>query len=274
MRPRRAERVERVEVEVPEDLRHQDRGRALAVRRQLDELVAAIAAGDRLDIGAGGRREVVERVRAAERPERLDHVLGHLALVEPVAPVAGDPAQHLRLARRPEHLPRLRGDAVEQEVTARRAAQVLPGQPPVLRRARRHRHARLGIGDRRRQARGEPEPPPVGREPHEGVDRARHRHRRRRVHRHHRVPGSAQRLRVEPRRRPPRAVQPDQPLLAGGLQEHEGVAAEAAHRRLAEAEQHRRRDRRVDRVAAVLQDADRRLRPPAGARRRTCRSAA
>ena len=259
MRALRAERVEAREIEVREDLRHQDRRRPLAVRRQLDQLVPAVDARDRLDVDAGGGGEILERMHAAERPQRGDHVLGDLAGVE---------ARRGRRARSGAAPPpgrargraaRLRRGRRRRRSVARLAAQARRRQPPVAGGARRHRHARLGIGDRRRQAGGEPEPAPVGGEPGEGVDRARHRHRRRAARRHRRVPGRAQRRGVERRRRPAGAVEPDQPLASRRLNQHEGVAAEAAGRRLGEAEQHRRRDRRVDGVAALLQQPHRDL---------------
>ena len=254
-----AERVEPGHVEMRQDLRHEERRGAVAVGGQLDKLVVAVGPRDRLDVIAGGRGEIVEGVGAAEGAQGGDHVLGHFALVEAGPALAGDAAQHLGLARSAEERAEAERLAVMQVEFPRLALQGVGVAGPVEGHARRHRDPGLGVVDRRGEAGGEAEPAPILREPHEGIDGARDRDGVGGAQRHRRMAGRAQARGIEPGRRAARAVQPDDALLAGGLDHHEGVAAEPGHRRLAEPEQHRRRDGGIDRIAAVLQDADRGL---------------
>ena len=99
-----AERVHRRQIKVRQDVQKQDRGRALAVRRMFDQFDALIGAGDGGGVVAGGGGQIVQRVGAAKRPQRGDHVLGHLAFVEPGAALLGDAAQDFGLPGRAEDL--------------------------------------------------------------------------------------------------------------------------------------------------------------------------
>ncbi len=191
----------------------------------------------------------------AERAQRGDHVLGDLAGVEAVAAFAGDAAKHLGLAGGAEALAGGERRAVCEEEAAGIALQQGRVFAPVAGDARSDRDALLGVADRRGEAGGEAETAPVGGEPGEGVDGAGDGDRGGRA-RVDPVAGGPQRIGVERGRRAPRAVEAEDAFLAGRLEQHEAVAADAAHRGLREAEQHRRRDRGVDGVAAVLQQPD------------------
>ena len=60
-----AERVHRGQVEVLEDVQHQDRRGTLAVWRMLDQFDAFVIACDRIGVSAGGGCKIFQRVRAA-----------------------------------------------------------------------------------------------------------------------------------------------------------------------------------------------------------------
>ena len=260
MRPRRAARVHRGHVEAAQDVGHQQRRGALPVGRQLHQLDAAIAAPDRRDVVRRHRREILLGVAAAGGAQRGGHVGGMLALVEAGAPLGRDPPQQLRLAGGVEHLPHPRRGAVHQVHLARGPLQRVGRHAPVMRHPRRHRHPGLGMANRGRQHRVEPLEPVIRRQPHEGVDGTGQRHRIGRAQRHRVVPRRAQRLGVETGGRAPRAVQADDLLRPGRLDQHEAVAAQPAHLRLADAQQHGGGKRRVHRVAPLLQHVDGRLR--------------
>ena len=255
----RASRRERIgpEVVVREDRGHQERRRALAVGRVLDELQPLQEPRDGRGVVAGGGGEVLLGVRAPRRAQRGRDVGRHLALVEARAAALDHAAQHLRLARGAEDLAGARGGAVEEVGLAGGALQPALGERPVEGRARRHGHAALGVADRGGQHGAEPEPPPVGRQPAEGVHRAGDRDGGGLVHRDRRVAGRAQPFGVEPRGRAARAVERHHLLLARGLDQREGVAADPRHLRLADPQQDGGADRRVGRVAAPLQQVDR-----------------
>ena len=147
-----------------EDLRHQDRRRALAVRRQLDQLVPAIVAGDRLDVGrrrwrrsrrACGCRRARAARRPCPRPPRPRRSRRGRRGRSGAAPRPG----RARGTPGPAPAPRRRGGRSAAPRRARRRRRAAP----VARGARRDRHPRLGVADRRREARGEAEPAPVGR---------------------------------------------------------------------------------------------------------------
>ena len=71
---------------------------------QLDSLVGS---ADRRDIIAGGRGQIVQRMRAAKRGHRGDDILGHLALVEPGAALPCDAPQDIGLRGGAERLAHL-----------------------------------------------------------------------------------------------------------------------------------------------------------------------
>ena len=195
-------------------------------------------------------------MQAAECVQRGQHVLGHLALVEARAPLGGHPAQHLGLARCPEQRADAGRGAAGQEVVAPEPLQVGRVATPVESHPGRHRHPRFGIVDRGRENRVEPEPTHGIGKMAEGVDRPRQGHRMHAGRRHRLMTLAAQPVRRECRRR---AARPVQRLNLAALPlgpEHEAIAADPRHLRLADAQQHGPGNGRVHGVAAALEDID------------------
>ena len=97
MRAFRPHWVQRRDIEMFQNIGHQDSGRALSVRWMLDQIDALVGAADRVGPIAGGGREIGHDVSAASGFQRCHHVFGHLADIEPVAALVGDPAQYFGL---------------------------------------------------------------------------------------------------------------------------------------------------------------------------------
>ena len=213
-----AERVHGLQVEVSEDVQHQDRRGALAVRRMLDKVDAVVETRDRGGVVAGGRGKVVQGVGPAKRAQRGDHVLGHLALVESGAALPCDAAQDLGLSRGAEDLAhgrRLAAQGVEVARGALEAGQVVG---PVEGDAGGDGDAFLGIVDCGGEDFGQRFQPVVGVQTAEGVDGAGERHGLDRLHRHRGQAPGPKIGRVQARRRPARSVQRDDVLRPGGFQ--------------------------------------------------------
>ena len=94
-----AERIERGEVEAFEDVEQHQRGQALAVGRQFEDIETAIVAGDRLDRVAAMGGEVIGGEERAARRDRCRHVVGDRPFVERARPLGGDRLQGLARAR-------------------------------------------------------------------------------------------------------------------------------------------------------------------------------
>ena len=124
-------------------LEHHQRDDALVARRQLPQLDAAVGDRDRRHVGRALGGEIIERVQAAERVELGDDVLGHLAGVEPLAPLAGDDPERLGQRRKAHDLARARHRArlEEMRLGARRGGRCGPRAGPVGGHARRHRRS-------------------------------------------------------------------------------------------------------------------------------------
>ena len=146
-----AEGVHRRQVELRKDVQHQERRRAMAVRRMLDDLEILVVSRNRLGLVAACRREILEAVLATGSLERGDHVFGDFPAVESGCAVPGDTAQHFGLARCAEQLTCFRRLAVDQELVARPALQVLFVVSPVEGRAGCDRDPVFGVVDGRRK---------------------------------------------------------------------------------------------------------------------------
>ena len=253
------ERIHRRQIEMLQDVQHQDRRRPLPVRRMLQQFHTLVLTADRIAIVAGHAREILQPMRPAQRAQRRDHVLGHLALVEPLAPLLGDAPQNLGLTRRAEDLPRLRHRAIDQIELPRRTLQRRRILGPVKGHARRDGHALVGIADRGGQNGIQPQLAPIRRQPAERIHRTRQRDRLHPMQRHRRQPPVAHGLRRIPRRCPPRPVQRDHLLAPRRFQQDKAIAADPRHLRLADPQKHRPGNRRIHRIPTPFQHLDRRL---------------
>ena len=250
-----AEGVHRRQIEMLEYLQKQDRRGPLAVRRMLQQSMAPVVAADRLAIGATRRGQIVQRVAAAKGLQRGDHVLGHLALVKPRPALGSHPAQHLRLTGGAEDLACDRHLAVQQVEFPRVALQSSGVVGPVKGHPGGDRHAFVGIVDRRGQNLSRPSRPSrrqgtkrVNRTwQGDGVDPAQG---------HGRHLPLAQRFGSGGSRGTARSVQRKDIIRSGGLDQHETIAADPRHLRLANPQQNRTRNGRIDGISARLQDTD------------------
>ncbi len=120
MEPLRAERIERLEIEVFQDVEHHQRGEPLPVRRDLDQIEPAIIGRDRRHGVAAMAREILRRQERAARGQRRRHVVGDLAFVEGARALGGDGFQRRGERRKADHIAFFRRRAVEQ-IMLRRA---------------------------------------------------------------------------------------------------------------------------------------------------------
>ena len=248
--------VHRGQIEMLQDVQHQDRRGALPVRRMLQQRVALVGAADRLAIAAARRRQIVQRMTPTQGLQRGDHILRHLTLIKAGTPLCGHPAQHLGLPRRAEDLPGFGHLTVQQEIPPRIACQGWRIIGPVKGHARRHRHALLGIVDGRGQNPVQPQPSPIRRQRAKRIHRPRQRHRLNAAHWHRRHLPRPQFLRRHPRRRAPRPVQGEHILRPRRFDQRKAIAADPGHLRLANPQQRSPRNRRIHRIAARLQNVD------------------
>ena len=93
------------DIKLAQDVIHQDRSGALAIRRMLDQFDAFIRPADRVGIVTARRGKVFERVNAAPGLQRGDHVFRNLAFVKAGSPVHRDAPQNVGLLWCAEHLP-------------------------------------------------------------------------------------------------------------------------------------------------------------------------
>ena len=134
-------------VETLEHVQRDQRGEALAVRRQLRHLDAAVARADRLDPARGVRREVVVGEQAVRRTRGADDRVGDLALVEGARTALRHGAERARELRRAEPLAGLRSARPPgAQSRARRGVEhARPlDPPPVVGDELAHREALLG----------------------------------------------------------------------------------------------------------------------------------
>ena len=241
---RRLEPLEHVEDEQGDD--------ADAVGRAFEHGVAAIVAGDRLDILRLAGREVLFRVQAAERAQLAYHVRRNLALVERRPAFAGNPLQRLcklglaECAAFPDSL------AARQEARRRVgvAGKAPRGIAPVRSRAGMDDEAFLGIADRRLQELVEALAAMVLQKLLPGIDGAGHGHRMRARFVECVDAPLPEPLRRKRSRRVAGPVERNRRRRAGGRVEAEAVPADAGGLRLGHAHHRAGGDRGIDGVAA------------------------
>ena len=248
----------RGEVEILEDAERHQRGDALAVGRDLVNRDAAIVQRERRDPVGRVIREVRERVCRIDRLRVTRHRFGELAAVERVAVGLRDLRQRARerLARpvlAGHRRPSARHEMLEPAQVARH---VRHGQRPFLGDDRRHGEAVARVADRgleeireRQLAEALRQRAPAGHGTRNG----------------HRLPAAlghglaAREARRIPRgRRAARRVESDE--LAAGPQDREQIGAEPVAAGLDDRQRDRGGERRVDRVAALGEHRDARLR--------------
>ena len=127
--------------------------RPLRVRRDLDQIDAAIIGRDRRHRLAAMPGEVLGGEHRACRGKRRRHVVGDRAFVERARAVFGDGLQRLRQRRQPDDVAFGRRAAVRQIVLGRAGAvaELADQALPVVGDARGDREAVLGVFDRGRQ---------------------------------------------------------------------------------------------------------------------------
>ncbi|MHC2777594.1 hypothetical protein ACVIM7_007085 [Bradyrhizobium liaoningense] len=250
------------QIEARQDVEHQERGDARAVRRALPDIVALVQGAYRRGHFGRVRGEIVERVQAADAPEGLDHVLRDRPLVEGVAAILGDRAQGLAELGLANDVAGHRRLAARQQVAHGVGAilQLLELVLPVEGDAGRDDVAFLGRLDRRLKQPVETELAVVAQNRREGIDHAWDRDRMRRGQRHGvdlalEIPVGVRRL-----GRTAGAVIGDDLALAARLDQRKTVPADAGRLRLNHAEQGRGGNGRVHRRAAIAQHLDRRER--------------
>ena len=261
VQPLLAVRVERRQVELLQDVEHQQRHHALAVGRALVDVDVAVAGVDRLHLLGRRCGEVLHLVPAAGRVQARHHLLGQLALVEGVGPLLGDAPQRAGERRQADDAARLRRLAARQveglpglgERDAVAVALPVPGD------ARRHREALLGVPDRGLEQLAERAGAVRPEQVLPGGDGARHGDAVRARRPQLLDAGRAQRVDGEASGRPAGAVQRLHAARGRGV-EGEAVAADAGHLRLDHAQHRDRRHRRVGRVAARAHHLQRRQR--------------
>ena len=195
-------------------------------------------------------------VAPAEGAQRGDDVLGHLAAIEPLASLARNPAQHLRLTRSAEDLPHLRCRAIKQIETPCVTTQVVPVGCPVKGHAWCDGHPLIGVMDRRCQHIGQRKATMGIMQLAKGIDCAGQGDGLNPVGGHARMPLGAQFISSQGGRGAARPVQPDHLLRACGFQQDKTVAANAGHLRLTDPQQDRPGNGGIYRVATPLQRFD------------------
>ena len=109
-----AERLERGHVEILQDIEQHQRGEALPVRRQFENVEAAIIGRDRRDDFAAVAGEILLGQERAARANRLHHVLRDLAFIEGARAFLRDRLHGRSQRRKLDHVAFVRRGAVEQ----------------------------------------------------------------------------------------------------------------------------------------------------------------
>ena len=137
----RAKGIHRCDVEMLQDIEHQDSGRALTVGRVLQQVDAFVMARNRIGGGGLGCCKILGSVNATLLGESCDHVLCNLAAVKGIAALVGDAAQHFGLTRSAEDLAHARRASIDQICVAGAALKGAGVIPPVKGHTRRDGHA-------------------------------------------------------------------------------------------------------------------------------------
>ncbi len=252
------------QVEVLQDAQRDQCGNALPVRRNLVQFMAGIGLRDRRHpLGPVG-----SEIRRGDRPTRVlgegFDGRGDLAAIEGLALAGGDQLEAARRIRELEQLAHLRRPAARHEglgVTRLRVElRQRRGQRPFALRDHRHRVAALGNLDRRRHQVGERQLAELAAQGHPRGHRAGHRHR---------APAALRRcLRLGVEVLAEVVRRPGLRRRAGGVQavqrpavpqDAEGIGAQAVAAGLDQRHAGRRRNGRIDRVAACGHHAQSRL---------------
>ncbi len=245
MQPLGAERGERGEIEVLEDIEEHQRGDALPIGRQFHDVEPAIVGGDgRCHFAPVGGEIRAREPRAPGRKRRHD-VFRH-ALIERARAVGRDRRQGRRERREAHDVARPRRLPVHEIVPrcARVGAQTRGEERPVGGDARRDRDAALGETDRRRQRAVEAEPAVRGEHRVPRFDRAGHRDRMHGIEPDGGNAGVDESFGLGAGSRAAGAVVAPQ-RRAGLCDDSEAVAADAGHVGLGDAERRHRRHRRI-----------------------------
>ena len=246
---------ERLQIEAFENVQHLQRGDALRVRRELEHVVAAIGRGDRIE----PVRRVSAEVRFGQQPVAAFHVLGDRprdrTAVERVAATLRDRLQRCRQPRIREDLAGRRRPAARKERSRRGgvARQRGLGTLPLHGNDLAHREAIPRISDRRLQRLCERDRAVLREQLAPAVHDAGDAH------------GQLSTVRDVVELAPPELVRRRgrrgaaarvQCAYGAGLRivnQREQVAAQPVHRRFDDGQDGRGRDRRVDRVASLLE---------------------
>ena len=238
------------------DVEHQQRGKALRVRRQLEYLPAVVRRRDRGDPLGSELGEIRGGHRAAVRAQRVDDRAGNRSCVECRSAVGCDRAQRLRERRIREPLARARRAAVDEERrrSAHVAGELVGVGRPSLRDDVGHRKSLFGVEHRRREHVGHSKAPEPRLQRLPSGDASGHGHRIDTRRRHRRQAARSEQRGRETGRRPPARVQSVRPIRLGFVDDREQIAADAVHLGLDDAEHGVGRNRRVGRGAAALED--------------------
>src|SRR5207302_10992313 len=114
-----AERIELSEIEMFEDVEHDQRGQALPVGRKLDDVDAAVVRGDRRDFFAAMLGEILRRENAAARGKSCDDVPRDPSAVERGRPLRRNGLQGFGQGGESQYVAGLRSAAVDQEMPGR-----------------------------------------------------------------------------------------------------------------------------------------------------------
>ena len=234
----------------------QDRRCALPVWRVLDDFDIFVGTGNGPGFFAARPGKVLEGVQAAGLVQGAHHVFGNFPGVEGARPFFCDAPQHFGLPGGTEDVTDLGRLAVDEKLVAGGPLQVMGVVFPVEGDPGRDRNAVFGVADRRRKQPVQPEGPDRVGEMCEGGNRRRNGDGMRCKDRNGGFTCCTQLRGVLRRRGTARSVQGKDFVAAALGPEHEAVAADAGHRRLADTEQDGAGDRGVHGVAAALQGLD------------------
>ena len=241
-----------------EQVQHLECRDALARRRKLEHVVAAIVGLHRLDPLGRVLREIVEREEAAFLVRERDETLGDFALVEGLATAFGNHLERLGEGRVLEHFADPRGLTVlEVNLRCVRVGAAHLGRfdpAPVARDHFGHRHALLGILDTRREQFLEALRAELLSQFVPAIDAAGHGPTQRPGGRNLRHPFVFEERHVRLARSPAVRVQSVKLLRLRVPDDGEEVAAHAARHRFHEPHRGTGRDGGIDGVAAILEN--------------------
>src|SRR6516225_10941143 len=119
MKAIRAERVQRTNVKVLQDVEHHQRSEPLCIWRNLHEVEPAIIGRNRRNRVAAMAREILRGKERVASRKRYSHVVGDFALVESTSTLRGDGLQRRRKRRKANNVAFLGCSGVEKVVPGR-----------------------------------------------------------------------------------------------------------------------------------------------------------